>query len=523
MKSANRITSARDNSLRAFCSFAGGWAATAAVLAVIAGAHSSFAQTPADADSVRSLATPREPAAENPAGADSAAASASSRDATAASLEDPSTGSEESAWGDFPAAADSTTALFETRHAPTWQKVVDVPYEIIAFPFHLVGKGVEATINFSEDIGATRFVRNVFQRRYFPPYTSVKLRAGGQDGFGATIGIAYPEMPGHGNTVRARLDASTRGDRGASLGADFGTVKDGEVQFGVGYRLRPHVRFYGIGPDTREEDESIYLDEGAWGAVSYERALGGGFSTKAAAHYTTIAARGTFRDDEPPLQEVFPGEPPTGFHERSEGVTSLVEVEHNDAPERTRPNRGGLRRGKVAYFAGNDDVRFWTWRAEVQHFLPLWFTRRSLAVRGVVTKIEPQGDSVVPFQRLMTNDDPDVMRGYKDLRFRDLGMAFMNVEYRWPIWSLDQSTGMGIDLYAFTDVGQVFSDWNQVSTKNVTDSYGGGFRLGSRDGLKGRLEFAWSEEGWLVRLRADQLFQFEKDEFLRGRISVPER
>jgi hypothetical protein len=82
---------------------------------------------------------------------------------------------------------------------------------------------------------------------------------------------------------------------------------------------------------------------------------------------------------------------------------------------------------------------------------------------------------------------------------------------------------MGIDLYAFTDVGQVFSDWNQVSTKNVTDSYGGGFRLGSREGLKGRLEFAWSEEGWLVRLRADQLFQFEKDEFLRGRISVPER
>ena len=363
----------------------------------------------------------------------------------------------------------------------------------------------------------------VFQRRYLPPYTSVKLRAGGQDGFGGTFGIAYPERPGHGNTVRLKLDASTRGDRTISAGADFGTIRDGEVQFGGGYRLRPHLRFHGIGPETVEEDESLFLDESAAGAVSYEKALGEAFTTKIAAHYTTVAARGTFRDDQPPLQEVFPDEIPLGFHERSEGVTGSWEVEHNDAPERTRPTRGGIRRGKIAYFTGSDDVKFLTWRGEIQQFVPLWFTRRALAVRGVLTKIEPEGDSIVPFQRLMTNDDPDVMRGYRDFRFRDLGMALVNLEYRWPIWSLDQSTGTGLDMYAFSDFGQVFSDWDQIKTDNIADSYGGGLRLGSREGFNGRLEFGWSEEGWVARLRADQLFQYDKDNFLRGSISVPER
>jgi len=429
----------------------------------------------------------------------------------------------ESAWGEFPAPTDSTTALLETRPTPTWAKVVDVPYEIIAFPFHMVGKGLEYTINAAEDAGVTHFVRNLVQRRYFPPYTSLKLRAGGQDGFGATFGIAYPELPGRGNTVRLKLDASTRGDRGIGAGADFGTLRDGEVQFGGGYRLRPHVRFYGIGPDSREQDESIFLDEAGFGAVSYAHALGEAFSTKAAVHYTSLAARGTDRDDKPPLQEVFPGEPPVGFHERSDGVTALLQLEHDDAPERTRPNRGGIQRGKVSYFTGNEGVRFWTWRAEIQQFLPLWFTRRSLAVRGVLSKIEPRGDSPVPFQRLLTNDDPDLMRGYKDVRFRDLGIALANVEYRFPIWSLDQSTGTGVDMYVFDDVGQVFSDWDQIKTNNLTNSYGGGFRLGSREGFAGRLEFAWSEEGFLARIAADQIFQFDKDEFLRGRVPIPER
>lgn len=485
----------------------------------------SYAETAADADSVRALAAPH-PTGNTTAISDSASASpappAATR-STSASSDASTSFPAESAWGEFPAATDSTTALMVTRPTPTWAKVVDVPYAIIAFPFHIVGKGVEYTINWSEDHGVAHFVKKVIQRRYFPPYTSVKLRAGGQDGFGGTFGIAYPEMPGYGNTVRLKLDASTRGDRGVAAGADFGTVRNGEVQFGGGYAYRPHLRYFGIGPETREQDESLYLEEMTAGAVSYEIALGGAFTTKAAVHYTTIAARGTFRDDQPPLQEVFADEIPVGFHDRTEGVTGYWQLEHNDAPERTRPNRGGVQRGKIAYFSGNDDVRFWTWRAEVQQFVPLWFTRRALAVRGVLTKIEPQGDAIIPFQRLMTNDDPDLMRGYRDFRFRDLGMALVNLEYRFPIWSLDQSTGIGIDMYVFSDFGQVFSDWDQIKTDNIADSYGGGFRLGSVEGFKGRLEFGWSEEGWIARLRADQIFQYDKDHFLRGRIPVPER
>jgi hypothetical protein len=493
--------------------------------AIGASAPGSLAQSTSEADSVRALATPRAIAADSVSAASDSASAAPAAPAAAVQSETANPDfPRESAWGEFPAATDSTTALLETRGAPTWQKIVDAPYKVITFPFHLLGTGVEETIHFSERTGIARVVKKIVSRRFLPPYTSLKVRGGGGGGFGGTFGIAYPKIPGQGKTVQLKLDAATGGDRGVSMGVDLGTVRHGEVQFASGYRLRSGVRFFGFGPESREEDESMFLDETGFAALSFERALGAGFGAKATAHYSSIGARGTSRDDEPPLEEVFAGSIPFGFRDRSEGVTGSFQLEHDDAPERTRPNRGGVRRGKIAYFSGkDDDVKFWTWRGEIQQFVPLWFTRRSLALRGVLTKIEPEGDAPIPFQRLMTNDDPDLMRGYDDLRFRDLGLALITAEYRWPLWSLDQSTGIGIDGFVFTDLGQVFSELDDIDPDRFAESYGGGLRLGSRDGFKGRFEVGWSEDGPAIRLSATQPFQFDKDVFVRGRLFIPER
>ena len=133
------------------------------------------------------------------------------------------------------------------------------------------------------------------------------------------------------------------------------------------------------------------------------------------------------------------------------------------------------------------------------------------------------GDDPLPFYRLMTNDDPDLFRGYRDFRWFDRGMTALSIEYRWPLWTNTSPGGMGLDGYLLADFGQVFGHLDQVSIENLTSSYGFGFRLMSAGGFLGRLEFGWSEEDFVLRLRGDQVFQFSKGILYDGKKPVPVR
>jgi hemolysin activation/secretion protein len=184
-----------------------------------------------------------------------------------------------------------------------------------------------------------------------------------------------------------------------------------------------------------------------------------------------------------------------------------------------------VRRATVARTDGLDLDRgsFWTFRGDLEQFVPLWGSSRVLAFRGFVSWSEPVGGSSIPFQRLMVNDDPDLLRGYQDLRFRDRGMTALSAEYRWPVWADRTPRGAGVDAYLLGDVGQVFGSRNDLAVDQLTASYGGGLRFIGARGFVGRLEIAWSDEERKIRLRADQVFQFEKGGIYHGRNPVPTR
>ena len=130
----------------------------------------------------------------------------------------------------------------------------------------------------------------------------------------------------------------------------------------------------------------------------------------------------------------------------------------------------------------------------------------------------------MPAPRLHTNDDPDLLRGYDDFRWRDRGLALVNAEYRWPMWRHEQPDGAGIDAYLLSDVGQVFGHAREISLDHLTVSWGGGLRLGSRRaGSLFRVEYARSEEDHVFRFRADQVFQFVKTGYIHGREPIPAR
>jgi outer membrane protein assembly factor BamA len=214
-----------------------------------------------------------------------------------------------------------------------------------------------------------------------------------------------------------------------------------------------------------------------------------------------------------------------GYKSEAQGRSGSLELRHDDTAETGRPERGGVRRAKATWFdgVGNNRADFLTWRGEVQQFFPLWHSNRALALRGVISRIEDRGDGPVPFQRLLSNDDPDLFRGYRDLRFRDEGIVAASAEYRWPLWSANRKEGIGGDAYLFVDVGQVFGDFAEIDGDGLTKSYGGGIRAAGFGRYYGRLELAWSEEGVLVRLRGDQIFQWAERALFDGRPPVPQR
>jgi surface antigen Omp85-like protein len=384
-----------------------------------------------------------------------------------------------------------------------------------------VGRGVEAL-----DDGRVLYrIGRLLAPRRGPFGVLLDFRAGGLSGFGGGFTAEHGAFFGEGNLFRLHAETTTRGNHRLNLGVRFPASRDGATDFALGFRARPYARYFGVGPERSDDEESFYRQETAWAGASHRRGLGSGVHVQGDVLYSSLSAGPPGTKEHPSIEVEYAGNLPLGYATHSYGWTVGAQLSHENGLGPGRATHGGLRRIRAARFIATsaDDARFWSYRGEVQQYLPLFFPYRVLALRGFVSWIESSNGGDVPFQRLFTNDDPDLLRGYEDFRFRDRGMAVLSGEYRWPLWANKTANGSGLDLYLLSDAGQVFHDTNDLGGGNLTFSYGGGLRLESASGFRARLELAWSEEQMMFRLRADQIFQFMKGNLFFGRDPVPDR
>jgi outer membrane protein assembly factor BamA len=89
-----------------------------------------------------------------------------------------------------------------------------------------------------------------------------------------------------------------------------------------------------------------------------------------------------------------------------------------------------------------------------------------------------------PFTSLAAAGNDDILRGYARYRYRDKHFIAGQIEYRFPIW-------WRIGGVAFTGVGDVFNNPEQVEWSTLKYSYGGGLRfmLSRRERLNLRLDY----------------------------------
>lgn len=427
-------------------------------------------------------------------------------------------------WGPLPAPGDSATAAARNNPTPLWEATLLVPYRIVALPFRGVSYGVGASVAFLDRHHVISRIERLVGPRRGPFGVLLNFTAGGLPGLGGGVTVLHDAFLSPENRFKLRFQSSVKGSNRVTLGIRLREGHDDRFEIGAGYRLQPNARFFGIGPRAPEENESFYTQELTWGGVTYTRKVAGPLSAEASAVISAIGARGS-DDDSPSLETRFAGETPAGFHDRSDGVAMGLALRYDTASAEGRPTYGGIRRVRAAYFESTDDtdVAFWTYRGEFEEYIPLWHSYRALAVRGYMSWIDPVGDDEMPFQRLMTNDDPDLLRGYRDFRWRDRGMTALSVEYRWPMWASRTAEGFGLDMYVLADFGQVFGDTDEIGFRRLTDSYGVGIRIATLENFLGRVEVAWSNEETAFRLRADQIFQFARSGLYHGRDPVPTR
>jgi hypothetical protein len=181
-----------------------------------------------------------------------------------------------------------------------------------------------------------------------------------------------------------------------------------------------------------------------------------------------------------------------GAKNENTNLVSTVTSSYDFKQTKTRIYSGALFDAGFNYNRSFDDAgyEFLYYYGDWQQFIPIpgLPPDRRLAFRSRIEKNYPLGSNAVPFYEQSFLGDSKNLRGYEQDRFRNLGSLLMTLEYRYPIWDT-------WDAVFFTDQGQVFKDFSQLSFSRFHGSVGTGLRFMTASDFLFRIEIAFSPEG----------------------------
>ena len=278
---------------------------------------------------------------------------------------------------------------------------------------------------------------------------------------------------------------STKAYKQVVANASYPALWDGRLEVGGTFRWNdfPQEDFFGLGNDSDRERRTNYALEST--DVSGLFAVKPFRWTRVGAeigYFSPTLSSGT--DPRFPSTEVlFTDAEAPGLVEQAPYLYKnlFVEVDYRDQPG--NPRSGGLWRAKYGIWNENDFNRydFGRFDAEMAHFFPIFDKKRVFAMRLGLSYVNNDPDNRVPFYFLPYIGGSDTVRGFKEFRFRDENVIFMNAEYRWEAFS-------GLDMALFFDAGEVRSDWEDIDFQELKTSYGVGFRFNTYKSVFMRLD-----------------------------------
>ena len=343
-------------------------------------------------------------------------------------------------------------------------------------------------------------------------WNGIHLAGGGfPAGAGLKFGIGYDKALGSSDPdplTANRLDLttraaySTRGYARVGGGVNARNLGGSRVDLGVSGQFYefPQEDFFGLGMDSLEGNRTNYLLDALEGGVTVrwnpaQFQFGGGVS-----YFGPRIGKGT---DSRYLstEEVFSPATAPGLGTETDYLKADVSAAFDWRDNPLHPRAGGRYGIGITNFEDRDLGRYDFYRVDfsLQQYVPLPDRYRVVALRaeGVFTGAE-SGQSV-PFYLQPTLGGASLLRGFRESRFRDQNTVHVGAEYRWEAW-------WALDAALFVDAGVVGPTRRSLSLAEAEVGYGVGLRFHSNRAFVGRLDLAFSREGFVPLLRFEHVF-----------------
>lgn len=266
-------------------------------------------------------------------------------------------------------------------------------------------------------------------------------------------------------------------------------------------REYPQESFYGIGPDTRQSDETNFLlrTSRAGGRAGVKLGplilVGGGLE-----YLAPRVSRG--RDDDLPAMDRWPNVTAIpGFMGRAEFVRSSAFVEF-DYRQPKNARQGGFYRIERSHYGdrSTSGLTFNRTDVDLRQYVGFFAGRRVIALRGLLSTTDAPGGNDVPFYLMPFLGGKDTLRGFRNYRFRGPHALLLQGEYRWEIWS-------GLEGALFYDTGKVTIQRSDLTLKGLQHAYGFGFRFNTDNAVVLRFDAAFgSRDGKRLHMTLGPVF-----------------
>ena len=280
----------------------------------------------------------------------------------------------------------------------------------------------------------------------------------------------------------------------------------------TGYYDVDHMdEFWGIGPDSNEDDESGFSWE-RWGGVAAVGVPEGRIvSGEIHAAYERSFFYETYDDSALNTIEEFIQVPGVDLPQQelwSPGGTVRLDLRNSAG----HPTRGLMIEGSGAIWRAVDDEQPFDWTeygGQIQAHLPLGSDWHVISLGAGFEAVEPEDEeSVIPFGYLPTLGGSTRLRGYPSWRWRDQAVGWATAEYRYRIWEEHtwRATPGVLEAAIFADAGDLASEVGDLDTEDLKTSYGLEVRMFLKDRGLFRLGIGYSEEGTRVNLSTGGLW-----------------
>lgn len=286
-----------------------------------------------------------------------------------------------------------------------------------------------------------------------------------RDGVGGGLLYSHSSLFGAGERLQVYGLIKTNRDRTLSAGySEKLPALDGRrLGLDLEYEVNHNERYFGVGPDTPEQDLRALEVRDAEATLKLE--VGGpntffrtGFGSETTLSYRRERLEPGRDPGVKPLGQ--PGDsvaPPPAFGESVDYGNASLHLSYDQRDITGRTHRGFL--GQLVFGASTDvngkNLNAGKASLGFSYFLPLAPRHRVLVLYVGGAATTPLGeDAEIPLDSLVSLGRSSGLRGYTERRFRDKSGWWSSLEYRYPVYDF-QDTGTGLSAALFIDAGSV--------------------------------------------------------------------